>query len=215
MAIRILLVDDHAVVRQGLRFFLGTQPDLEIVGEARDGREALEQVEALRPDVVLMDLVLPEVDGIEATRRIRQQYPGVKIIVLTSFSDRDRIVPAMQAGADGYLLKDVSPDELARAIHDVVRGQVQLHPEVTRQLVASVTAPPGPDDRPGVEALTPRELEVLRLIARGKSNKEIAAELFITEKTVKTHVSNLLGKLGLHDRTQAAVYAVKRGLADD
>lgn len=212
MGIRVLLVDDHAVVRQGLRLFLGTQPDIEVVGEAADGREALARVAELRPDVVLMDLVLPGLDGIRATEEICRRHPGVRVLVLTSFSEQERVVPALQAGAVGYLLKDVGPDDLARAIRDACAGRVRLHPEAARQLVARV-ADPGGGGQP-VEELTPREREVLRLIARGRSNKEIAAELGIAEKTVKTHVSNILGKLGLQDRTQAAVYAVRQGLAD-
>jgi DNA-binding NarL/FixJ family response regulator len=212
LAIRVLVADDHAVVRRGLTFFLATQPDLELVGEAADGLEAVEKVAALRPDVVLMDLVMPGVDGIEATKQVRERFPAVRVIVLTSFSDQDRVVPAIRAGAVGYLLKDVQPDELVRAIRGAYSGQVQLHPQVASQLVAHVASPAAKSAAPADE-LTAREREVLRLIARGKSNKEIAAALFIAEKTVKTHVSSLLSKLGLEDRTQAAIYAVKQGLA--
>lgn len=230
MAIKVLLVDDHAMVLQGLHFFLSTQPDLELVGQATNGREALDKVAELRPDVVLMDLVMPEMDGIEATARIRRSHPEVKVIVLTSFSEQDRVVPAIQAGAIGYLLKDVQPDALVQAIRGAHSGQAQLHPEIARQLMAhvalpgTVTAPgafPGTSQgmviaqKPTADDLTPREKDVLRLIAQGKSNKEIAVELFIGEKTVKTHVSNLLSKLGLQDRTQAAIYAVKHGLGKE
>lgn len=218
MAIRVLLVDDHALVRRGLHFFLSTQPDIKLVGEAGDGQEALQQVAKLRPDVVLMDLVMPGMDGIEATQQIRNQYPDVQVIMLTSFSEQDQVMPAIRAGAVGYLLKDVQPDELVSAIRGAHQGQAQLHPKVANQLMAALAGPapaaapvPAPVPR---DALTTREEDVLRLIAQGKSNKEIAVALHIAEKTVKTHVSNILSKLGLADRTQAAIYAVKQGLAE-
>jgi two-component system, NarL family, response regulator LiaR len=204
---RVLIVDDHAVVRQGLRTFLEMQPDLEIVGEAGDGSAAVAASAAKKPDVVLMDLVMPVMDGVEATRRIRADLPDVRVIVLTSFAGEDKVFPALRAGAAGYLLKDVKPAELADTIRAVARGESRLAPDIQKKLVTGI-AGPGAD----VEALTVREEDVLRCLARGRSNKEIAADLFIAEKTVKTHISSILAKLRLEDRTQAAVYAVKHGL---
>lgn len=208
--ISVLIVDDHPVVRQGLRTFLETQQDLEIIGEAVNGEDAIVQIRDAVPDVVLMDLVLPGIDGIEATRQAREASPATKVIVLTSFADDERVFPAIKAGAAGYLLKDVEPSQLAEAIRAVQRGEALLHPTVAAKLMQEVSA----DERraPGGD-LTDRELEVLRLIARGMSNREIAGELTVSEKTVKTHVSNILAKLHLADRTQAALYAVRRGLA--
>lgn len=210
--ISVLIVDDHPVVRQGLRTFLETQGDLEIVGEASDGEDAIVQIKDAVPDVVLMDLVLPGIDGIEATRQTRDASPTTKVIVLTSFADDEKVFPAIKAGAAGYLLKDVEPIQLADAIRAVHRGEALLHPTVAAKLMQEVATngrrAPGGD-------LTDRELEVLRLIARGMSNREIANELIVSEKTVKTHVSNILAKLHLADRTQAALYAVRRGLAPD
>ncbi len=223
MKIRILLADDHVMVLKGLRFFLCTQPDFELVGEALNGRDVLEKVAECKPDVVLMDLVMPEMDGIEATAQIKERYPEVKVLVLTSFSDLDHVLPALQAGAVGYLLKSVQPDQLVEAIRGAFHGNVQLHPEITSTLMSQMASQPhvqqqassGPQAAsPGeaLDVLTGREKEVLRLIAQGMSNKEIASALFIAEKTVKTHVSSILGKLGLSDRTQAALYAVKHGI---
>ncbi len=209
--IKILLVDDHAVVREGLRTYLDLEDRLEIVGEASNGREAADKVRVLHPDVVLMDLLMPEMDGIAATKAIKEFAPEVKIIVLTSFQDDEHIMPAIEAGATGYLLKDVSAPELVKAIEGAFQGQAQLHPEVARKLMEQVRQPRRRTD-PG-EELTPRERDVLGLIASGMSNKEIARELVMTERTVKGHVSNILGKLGLQDRTQAALYAVRHGLA--
>ena len=208
--ITVLIVDDHPVVRQGLRTFLELQEDLEILGEAGDGEEAVAQVEKLLPDVVLMDLMMPEVDGIEATRRIRAISPSSKVIALTSFTDDEMVFPAVKAGAAGYLLKDVRPQDLADAIRTVHRGEALLHPTIAAKLMQDIA-----QDKPkGVgQGLTERELEVLQHIARGMSNKEIAGALVLSEKTVKTHVSNILQKLHLADRTQAALYAVKEGLA--
>lgn len=210
-AIRILIADDHDVVLRGLEFYLKTHKDLEIVGTARNGRQALEQVSALRPDVVLMDLVMPEMDGIQATAEIRRLHPETKVLVLTSFMEQDQVVPAIRAGATGYLLKDVQPDELVAAIRATCRGESRLHPAVMERLMAHVTDADEGEAAPP-EPLTPRESEVLQLIARGLSNKEIAGALRIHETTVKSHVSNILSKLGLEDRTQAAVYAVRHGL---
>jgi NarL family two-component system response regulator LiaR len=210
-SIRVLIVDDHAVVREGLRTYLDLSELIEVVGEAANGREAIERTKALKPDVVLMDLLMPEMDGIAATRAIKDVQPSTNIIVLTSFTDDEHIMPALRAGATGYLLKDVSAEQLVRAIEGANRGQAQLHPEVARRLMEQVSSPPKREEPPGV-ALTPRELEVLRLIANGMSNKEIARELVLNERTVKGHVSNILSKLGLADRTQAALYAVREGI---
>jgi NarL family two-component system response regulator LiaR len=208
-AIRVLIADDHAIVRQGLRTFLEMLPDIELVGEAGNGEEALRAVGETRPHVVLMDLVMPVMDGIEAIRRLRAERPEVKVIALTSFSDDDKLYPAIKAGAAAYLLKDVGPQQLAEAIRAAARGEMHLHPEVTRRLLSGIA---GGDAETGEEPLTPREQEILRCLGRGMSNKEIGVELFISEKTAKTHVSNILGKLGLQDRTQAALYAVKHRL---
>ncbi|MFD0616834.1 response regulator [Paenibacillus sp. GCM10027629] len=217
MSIKVLIVDDHAIVIRGLQYYLMTQPDIEVVGEATSGQSAIEQIETLQPDVVLMDLLMPGMTGIEATQQIRVKHPNIKVIVLTSFSDHDHVLPAIQAGANGYLLKDIQPDELAQAIRGVYQGQAQLHPRVTEQLMSHLVekpaAPVQDDELDGnLDVLTPREKEVLEWIALGKSNKEIAAAFHITEKTVKTHVSNILSKLGLTARTQAAIIAIKHGL---
>jgi len=207
--IRVLIVDDHGVVREGLRAYLELEPDIQVIGEARDGTEAVRRALELSPDVVLMDLVMPNMDGVDATTRIKEQQPAVHVIVLTSFLEDDRVVPAIKAGATSYLLKDVAASDLARAIRGARAGQAQLHPEVARRLMQQVTAPRKPDA--GAQ-LTEREREVLRLLAEGRSNKEIARALVVSERTVKGHVSNILGKLGLQDRTQAALYAVRHGL---
>jgi DNA-binding NarL/FixJ family response regulator len=211
--IKVLLVDDHAVVREGLRTYLDLEERLEIIGEAANGREAVDKVRVLQPDVVLMDLLMPEMDGITATKAIKEFAPEVKVIVLTSFQDDEHIMPAIEAGATGYLLKDVSAPELVKAIEGAFQGQAQLHPEVARKLMEQVRQPRRRQDP--AEELTPRERDVLGLIASGMSNKEIARELVMTERTVKGHVSNILGKLGLQDRTQAALYAVRHGLAPE
>ncbi|MEC0248585.1 response regulator transcription factor [Paenibacillus chitinolyticus] len=215
MKIRILLADDHAVVRKGLQMFLATQPDLELAGEASDGRQALEMIASLSPDVVLMDLNMPGLNGIEAAEIIKRDHPRVKVIVLTSFSDQDHVLPAVRAGARGYLLKDIEPDELVRAIRRVHAGQVELHPEAAGKLMNSIAFAEevqAAGAASPLEELTKREAQVLKLIASGMSNKEIGEALFISEKTVKTHVSHVLDKLGLADRTQAAILAVKHGL---
>jgi NarL family two-component system response regulator LiaR len=208
--IRVLVVDDHAVVRQGLRTFLELQDDIEVVGEAADGEQALASAAALEPDVVLMDLVMPRLDGVSALQRLRERAPATRVIVLTSFLDDDKVLPAVRAGAAGYLLKDVQPAELVRAIRMVDRGEALLHPAVAARVLREIA---GDDTRAERnELLTPRELEVLALLAGGRANKAIARELGVAEKTVKTHVGNILGKLGLSDRTQAALYAVREGL---
>jgi NarL family two-component system response regulator LiaR len=203
--IRVLVADDHAVVRQGLRTFLELQEDIEVVADVADGREALAAVAEHEPDVVLMDLVLPEVDGVEAIRRIAGEYPRIRVIALTSFLDDDKLFPAVRAGAAGYLLKDVEPPELVKAIRTVHAGEALLHPAVAARLMEEVAADRGRAPDP----LTRREREVVGLIARGRSNKRIALELDISEKTVKAHVSSILRKLGLSDRTQVALHAVR------
>jgi DNA-binding NarL/FixJ family response regulator len=213
MAIRVLIADDHHVVRRGLVFFLKTQKDIEIVGEAKNGEEAVELAKKLQPDIVLMDLVMPVMDGIEATREIKKSVPNVEILMLTSFSDQEHVIPAIEAGAAGYQLKDIEPDELVEAIRQTVRGEKTLHPKATTHLFQRFTQKDTKDDPFSV--LTNREKEVLQEIAKGKSNKEIAASLFITEKTVKSHVSHILAKLNVADRTQAALFAVKHGLVKD
>ena len=206
-SIRVLLVDDHAVVRQGLRMFLGLDPDLQIVGEATNGLEAIELSRQLRPDIILMDLLMPIMDGLTAIQKIKKAQPEVEIIALTSVIEDDRVFNAIHAGAMGYLLKDTQASELVQRIKAAHRGEVQLHPEAAKRLIREVRSPDSP------EKLTDRETEVLKLIARGLSNKDIATRLVVSEKTVKTHVSNLLTKLNLPSRTQAALYALKEGLA--
>jgi NarL family two-component system response regulator LiaR len=209
--IRVLIADDHAILRKGIRALLSTEPDIEVVGETGDGLETVAQAQALRPDVILMDLVMPEMDGIEATRRIAAELSGVRILVLTSFAADDKVFPAIKAGALGYILKDSGPLELVQAIHQVHQGQPSLEPsialKVLQELAHPAQQPPTPDP------LSEREMEVLRLLAQGKSNREIAEQLVITDLTVRTHVSNILGKLHLASRTQAALYALKEGLA--
>jgi NarL family two-component system response regulator LiaR len=209
MSIRILIVDDHAVVRQGLKMFLALDDELEVVGEAANGEEAIRRAHELAPDVVLMDLLMPQMDGIAATEVIRRELPDVEVIALTSVLEDKAVFGAVRAGAIGYLLKDTQADELCRAIKAAAAGQVQLSPQAALRLMREVQVPQSP------EKLTPRETEVLRLLARGMSNKEIGAALVIGEKTVKTHVSNILGKLGVPSRIQAALYAVRIGLVSD
>ena len=210
--IRVLIVDDHGVVREGLRAYLELEADILVVGEARDGHEGVRRAAELAPDVVLMDLVMPNMDGADATARIKQQRPETHVIVLTSFLDDQRVVPAIKAGATSYLLKDVAAADLARAIRGARAGQAQLHPEVARRLMQQATSPRKLE---AAAHLTDREREVLQLVAQGRSNKEIARLLIVSERTVKGHVSNILGKLGLQDRTQAALYAVRHGLAPE
>jgi len=216
--ITVLIVDDHQVVRQGLRTFLELQDDIEVVGEAEDGAAAVELVARVRPDVVLMDLVMPVLDGVGATRKVVELDVGAKVIVLTSFAGDDDVFPAIQAGATSYLLKDVSPDDLVAAIRAVHRGEPRLHPAVAQKLMAAMrdgSSEPGSGTPAGLDELTERELEVVRLIAQGRSNRDIADAFVISEKTVKTHVSHALTKLGVKDRTQLAIYAIKHGLVDD
>ncbi len=209
--VRVLIVDDHAVVRQGLITFLELQDEIEVVGEASNGREALQKVKELEPDVVLMDLVMPIMDGLTAIKEVKQMRPQTEIIALTSFADDEKVFTALRSGATGYLLKDVQPNELVKAVLAAERGEVQLHPEVAKKLMHEVIAPPKAADN--LEELTEREREVLALLGRGMSNKEIAREISVSEKTVKAHVSSILNKLNLPGRTHAALYAVKRGLA--
>jgi DNA-binding NarL/FixJ family response regulator len=214
MKIKILLADDHQIVLKGISFFLSMQPDFELVGEAHNGQEAVEKAAELQPDIVLMDLNMPIMDGIEASALIKEQHPHIKVLVLTSFSDQSHIVPALQTGAIGYMLKDVEPDQLAEAIRSAYKGNIQLHPDISRALLSR----PEPEARTelvkrtvnkdkSLDALTPRELEVLELLTKGQSNKDIAQTLIVAEKTVKTHVSSILSKLELTDRTQAALFA--------
>jgi two-component system, NarL family, response regulator LiaR len=214
--IRVVIVDDHQVVRQGLRTFLDLQEDVTVVGEAVDGADGVEQVGRLDPDVVLMDIVMPRMDGIEATRRIKEARPEVGVIALTSFAGDDQVLPVLEAGAASYLLKDVTPEDLVEAIRAVHRGEPRLHPDALRKVMEAATgarpaeadrAPSPPDD------LTERELEVIRLVAEGRTNREIAETFVISEKTVKTHISHILAKLDLKDRTQLAIYAIREGLA--
>lgn len=206
--IRILVTDDHIVVRKGLVAMLETEPDIQVIGEASNGAEALKMAQELTPDVVLMDLVMPVMDGIEATRQIKKTVPSVNILVLTSFSTNDKVLPSLNAGAIGYLLKDSTPAELVRAIHQVAQGEGSLNPAVTRQVLAQMQSPPPPAE----EELTERETEVIKLMAHGYSNAEIARLMVVSNATVHTHVSRILSKLNLSSRTQAALYALKKGL---
>lgn len=217
--IRVLIVDDHAVVRQGLRNFLDLQDDMQIVGEGTNGLEAVALAGQLQPDVILLDLVMPEMDGVAATEQILEHSPEACVLILTSFGEDDKVFPAIRAGALGYLLKDIHPNDLVEAVRQASQGRPQLHPDIARKLMTAVAVEGKPGQAaaarpPGVGDLTERELEVLRLIAQGLSNHEIAERMIISEKTVKTHVSNLLGKLGLEDRTQAAIWALKHGLGE-
>jgi NarL family two-component system response regulator LiaR len=209
--IRVLVADDHVVVRKGIRALLATEPGIDVVGEATDGAEAVRAAAELRPDIILMDIVMPEVDGIEAVRRIMAAQPGSRILVLTSFATDDQIFPALKAGALGYLLKDTGPEDLVQAIRQVHRGEFSLHPTIARKVLQELSRPPQRPPTP--DPLTEREVEVLRLVAQGRSNQEIARMLVVSEATVRTHVSSILSKLHLASRTQAALYALREGLA--
>ncbi len=206
--IRILLADDHPVVRKGIRAMLESEEGMEVVGECADGGQAVRQYAALRPDVTLMDLVMPQVDGIEAIRRILEVDPSARILVLTSFSTDDKVFAALHAGAAGYLLKDSDPDDLLRAIRQVYRGESSLHPAVARKLLSEMTQPRPPAES---DPLTEREKEVLALVAQGLSNQEIAEKMVVSKATVHSHVSRILAKLQLDSRTQAALYAIQKG----
>jgi two-component system, NarL family, response regulator LiaR len=209
--IRVLVVDDHAIVREGLRWLISTEPGIELVGEAADGIEAVAKARDLRPDVILMDLVMPRMDGITAITEIRTVLPEARILVLTSFSEDEQVFPAIKAGALGYLLKDTSPQMLLQAIRDIDAGTPSMHPFIAKKLIQELQRPS--DLPPTGEPLTQREMEVLRLVAQGLSNEEIAARLFVGERTARTHVSNILRKLHLANRTQAALYALREGFA--
>ena len=207
---RILIVDDHTIVRKGIRALLGEIPDIEVVGEAADGQEAIVQADRLRPDVILMDLAMPRMDGIEATRQIKARQPESRILVMTSFATDEKVLPAIKAGARGYLLKESAPEDLVQGIRQMQRGESSLHPVIARKVLQEIS---DTSDRPPTpEPLTEREVEVLLLVAQGLSNQEIAEKLNITAATVRTHVSNIMGKLYLANRVQAALYALREGL---
>ena len=212
--IKVIIVDDHQVVRQGLRTFLELVDDIQVVGEAGDGAEAVALTQREQPDVILMDVVMPTMDGIAATRQIQALGLGTRVIALTSFTEDDKVFPAIQAGASSYLLKDVSPDDLVAAIRAAHRGEARLHPDIARKLMEAMRTEPASARRgPGGVDLSERELQVVRLVAEGLSNREIASRLVISEKTVKTHLTHILSKLSLADRTQLAIYAIRAGLA--
>jgi len=210
-SIRILIADDHTVVRKGLKALILTEPTLEVVGEAADGEEAVRRARIVKPDVILMDMSMPNKDGVQAIQEIKQENPNARILVLTSFAEDKKVLAAIKAGALGYLLKDASPDELLRAIQDVHRGKSSLHPVVAQKVISAIQAP-SREDMPEESDLTVREIEILKLIAEGLPNQQIAKKLHISERTVRTHVSNILRKLNLPNRTQAALYAVREGL---
>jgi len=209
--IRVFIADDHAIVRKGIRAVLEIVPDIEVVGEAENGRDAVYRIEELEPDVILMDLVMPEMDGIEAIHRIKERRPEARILVLTTFAGEDQVFPAIKAGALGYHLKDSRPEDLARAIRQVHRGESSLHPVIARKVLEELSRPSSRPPTP--DPLTQREVEVLRLVAQGLENREIAEKLVITEATVRTHVSNITSKLHVASRTQAALYALREGIA--
>jgi len=209
--IRILIADDHAIVREGLRSLIGTEPGLELVGEASDGLEAILKSRTLKPDIILLDMMMPRKDGLGAIEEIIKENPTARILVLTSFAEDDKVFPAIKAGALGYLLKDSSPNELLQAIRNVYQGEASLHPTIARKLIRELNQPPVLP--PTSDPLTERELEVLRQVAQGLSNDDIAEKLVVSERTVRTHVSHILDKLHLANRTQMALYAVREGLA--
>ncbi|WP_082232924.1 response regulator [Halobacillus massiliensis] len=212
MTIKVLLVDDHLIVLRGLKIFLNTQKSIEVVGEANNGAEALSMVEEKKPDVILMDLMMPVMDGVEATKEITKRFPEIRVLVLTSYSDQDHVIPALQAGAAGYQLKDIDPDRLVNTIIAAYQGEKHLHPIATQHLLSGMQRDPLEHPR---FKLTKREKDVLYQITLGKSNKRISQDLYISEKTVKTHVSNILSKLEVLDRTQAAIWAMKEEVFKD
>ncbi len=209
--IRVFVTDDHSIVRKGIKATLELIPDIELVGEATNGREAVNKVADSKPDVVLMDLVMPEMDGIEAIQQIKSRHPNIRILVLTTFAGEDKVFPAIKAGALGYQLKDSGPEELVVAIRQVYRGESALHPIIARKVLQELARPT--EQPPTPDPLTPREVEVLKLVATGMENPDIADQLVISEATVRTHVSNIMSKLHLASRTQAALYALREGLA--
>lgn len=211
LPIRILVVDDHAIVREGLRWLISTEPGMLLIAEASDGLEAISQARLTQPDVILMDLVMPRLGGIEAINQIKLEMPDACILVLTSFTEDDKVFPAIKAGAMGYLLKDTVPQDLLRAIRDAHRGAPTMHPTIARRVMQELQRPSKLP--PTVDPLTEREIEVLKLVAQGLNNDNIAKQLFISERTARTHVSNILRKLHLANRTQAALYALREGLA--
>lgn len=211
-AIRVLIVDDHAVVREGLRALIGYEPGMVVVGEAADGVAAMFKARELEPDVVLLDLVMPQQDGLETIHQLQDELPDVRILVLTSYAEDDKVFAAIKSGALGYLLKDSAPDDLLKAIREVYRGQSSLHPTIARKLVREMSQPSNLP--PAEDPLTPREMDVLKLVAKGLGNQEISEELVISVQTVRTHVSNILGKLHVANRTQAALFALREGIAD-
>jgi two-component system, NarL family, response regulator LiaR len=209
--LRLLIADDHAIVREGLRALFDTEPGLELVGEAADGEQAVALARSLRPDVILLDMLMPRKDGLQALAEIKQHDPEARILVLTSFAEDDKVFPAIKAGALGYLLKDSSPYELLQAIYEVHRGEASLHPTIARKLIRELNRPP--ELPPSADPLTEREVEVLKLVAQGLSNQDIAQRLVVSERTVRSHVSHILEKLHLANRTQAALYALRQGIA--
>jgi NarL family two-component system response regulator LiaR len=211
-SIRVLIVDDHDIVREGQRALINTEPGMEVIGEARNGIEAVELAEKLQPDVILLDLHMPKKDGIAASEEIKKGNPEARILVLTSFAEDDRVFAAIKAGAMGYLLKDSSPHKILKSIREVFQGTTSIEPRIAKKLMREIHR--SSDSPPTEEPLTIREMEVIRLIAEGLSNQEIAERLVISERTVRTHVTNILGKLHLANRTQAALYALREGLTD-
>jgi NarL family two-component system response regulator LiaR len=209
--IRVLVVDDHPVVRRGIKSLLAEENDLQVVGEAANGKDAIEQVANLNPDVILMDLVMPEMTGVEAIQHITASYPESRILVMTSFAADDKVFPSIKAGALGYLMKDSDPEDLIRMIHQVHRGELSIHPTIARKVIQELNRPPEEPLTP--DPLTERELEILQLLAQGVENKEIARRLVLREATVRTHVSNILSKLHLANRVQATLYALRKGIA--